>query len=187
MASAFRGWMSRLGPIDILFVSADEIGNNAFFAPNAAIVPQLEAYMDTLRKLATWSGRRSRSLRPACRLAGASWWHDRLDAEIAYAMMSINAVKGVRSCRLCQRGAEGQRARRRDDAGRLSPNNAGGAGGSRPGRHRGQHGDKPTSRSACHGAPSIWRGTGDGGNPWPMTPVSAFAPRRSPRRCWRWC
>ena len=45
-----RGWMSALGPIDIPFVSADEIDRNAFFAPNAAIVPELETYMDNLRK-----------------------------------------------------------------------------------------------------------------------------------------
>ncbi|HNN44733.1 MAG TPA: chorismate synthase, partial [Azospira sp.] len=45
-----RGWMSQLGPIAIPFESADEIGNNPFFAPNAGIVTQLEAYMDELRK-----------------------------------------------------------------------------------------------------------------------------------------
>src|SRR5512145_3239277 len=45
-----QGWMSALGPIGIPFVSADEIDGNAFFAPNAAIVPELEEYMDALRK-----------------------------------------------------------------------------------------------------------------------------------------
>src|SRR5512137_2339555 len=45
-----RGWMSALGPIEIPFVSAEDIDGNAFFAPNAGIVPQLESYMDSLRK-----------------------------------------------------------------------------------------------------------------------------------------
>ena len=47
---SIRGWMSQLGPIEIPFVDAAAIDGNAFFAPNAAIVPELEAYMDALRK-----------------------------------------------------------------------------------------------------------------------------------------
>src|SRR5574343_88512 len=45
-----RGWMSALGEIEIPFVTVDDISGNAFFAPNAAIVSQLEDYMDRLRK-----------------------------------------------------------------------------------------------------------------------------------------
>ena len=45
-----RGWMSQLGPIEIPFVSADAIDQNPFFAPSADVVPQLEAFMDDLRK-----------------------------------------------------------------------------------------------------------------------------------------
>ena len=44
-----RGYMSQLGPIPIPFVSWDEVPNNPF-APNAGIVPELEAYMDQLRR-----------------------------------------------------------------------------------------------------------------------------------------
>ena len=44
-----RACMTALGPIEIPFVSWDEVDGNPFFAPNAAIVPQLEAYMDELR------------------------------------------------------------------------------------------------------------------------------------------
>jgi hypothetical protein len=47
---SIRGWMSQLGPIEIPFVAAAEIDGNPFFAPNAAIVPELETYMDQLRK-----------------------------------------------------------------------------------------------------------------------------------------
>ena len=42
--------MSALGEIEIPFVTVDDIDGNAFFAPNAEIVPQLEDYMDALRK-----------------------------------------------------------------------------------------------------------------------------------------
>ncbi len=45
-----RGYMSQLGPIEIPFESWDEVGNNPFFAPNATVIPELEAYMDALRK-----------------------------------------------------------------------------------------------------------------------------------------
>ena len=45
-----RGYMSQLGPIPIPFVSWDEVPNNPFYAPNADIVPELEAYMDQLRR-----------------------------------------------------------------------------------------------------------------------------------------
>ena len=92
---SIRGWMSQLGPIVIPFESADEIGNNPFFAPNAGIVPQLEEYMDELRKSGDSVGAQ---ITVAASGVPPGWGepvYDRLDAEIAYAMMSINAVKGV--------------------------------------------------------------------------------------------
>jgi chorismate synthase len=90
-----RGWMSALGPIDIPFVSADEIDGNAFFAPNAGIVPELEAYMDSLRKSLDSVGARITVTAAGVPPGWGEPVYDRLDAEIAYAMMGINAVKGV--------------------------------------------------------------------------------------------
>ncbi|PKO31204.1 MAG: chorismate synthase [Betaproteobacteria bacterium HGW-Betaproteobacteria-7] len=90
-----RGWMSALGPIEIPFVTADEIDGNAFFAPNAAIVPQLEAYMDQLRKSLDSVGARITVSATGVPPGWGEPVYDRLDAEIAYAMMGINAVKGV--------------------------------------------------------------------------------------------
>jgi len=90
-----QGWMSQLGPIAIPFVDADEIDGNAFFAPNAAIVPQLEEFMDALRKSGDSVGAR---ISVVARGVPPGWGepvYDRLDAEIAHAMMGINAVKGV--------------------------------------------------------------------------------------------
>jgi len=90
-----RGWMSQLGEIPIPFVCADDIPNNPFFAPNASMVPQLEAYMDQLRKAGDSIGAR---IEVVAQNVPAGWGepiYDRLDADIAYAMMGLNAVKGV--------------------------------------------------------------------------------------------
>jgi chorismate synthase len=92
---SIRGWMSALGPINIPFVSADDIDGNAFFAPNAGLVPELESFMDSLRKSLDSVGAR---IAVAATGVPPGWGepvYDRLDAEIAYAMMGINAVKGV--------------------------------------------------------------------------------------------
>ncbi len=90
-----RGFMAALGPIDIPFVSWDEIDGNAFFAPNQAIVPQLETYMDELRKSGDSVGARINVLASGVPVGWGEPVYDRLDADIAYAMMGINAVKGV--------------------------------------------------------------------------------------------
>ncbi len=90
-----RGWMSALGPIEIPFVSADAIGGNAFFAPNEAIVPELEAYMDNLRKSLDSVGAKITVTASGLPPGWGEPVYDRLDADIAYAMMGINAVKGV--------------------------------------------------------------------------------------------
>jgi len=90
-----RGYMSQLGDIRIPFVSWDEVGNNPFFAPNAAIVPELEAYMDALRRDGDSVGAR---IEVVAQHVPAGWGepiYDRLDADIAHAMMGLNAVKGV--------------------------------------------------------------------------------------------
>ncbi|MGE5384278.1 MAG: chorismate synthase [Betaproteobacteria bacterium] len=90
-----QGWMSALGPVRIPFIGAEHIGANPFFAPNAAIVPELEAYMDSLRKARDSVGAQ---ITVQATNVPPGWGEpvfDRLDAEIAYAMMGINAVKGV--------------------------------------------------------------------------------------------
>ena len=90
-----QGWMSQLGPIRIPFVDATQIRENPFFAPDAAIVPQLEEYMDALRKSGDSVGARISVAAAGIPPGWGEPVYDRLDAEIAYAMMGINAVKGV--------------------------------------------------------------------------------------------
>jgi chorismate synthase len=105
-----RGYMSQLGPIPIPFQSWDEVPRNPFYAPNADIVPQLEDYMDQLRRDGDSIGAR---IEVVAENPPAGWGeplYDRLDADIAHVMMGLNAVKGVSigagfEC-IAQRGSE---------------------------------------------------------------------------------
>jgi chorismate synthase len=90
-----RGCMQQVGEIAIPFTDWDEVGRNAFFAPNAAVVPALEEYMDRLRKSGDSVGARLRVTASGVPVGLGAPLYDKLDADIAYAMMGINAVKGV--------------------------------------------------------------------------------------------
>jgi chorismate synthase len=105
-----RGYMSQLGPIEIPFVTWDDVPNNAFYAPNADVVPELEAYMDQLRRDGDSIGAR---IEVVAENLPAGWGepiYDRLDADIAHVMMGLNAVKGVSIgagfASIAQRGSE---------------------------------------------------------------------------------
>jgi chorismate synthase len=93
--TTFVGWMSALGPIDIPFEDERQIPLNPFFAANAAIVPALEAHMDALRKAGDSCGARIEVHARGVPVGLGEPLFDKLDADIAYAMMGINAVKGV--------------------------------------------------------------------------------------------
>ena len=90
-----RGYMAQLGPIEIPFAAWDDVDSNSFFAPNQAIVPKLESYMDELRKSGDSVGARINVIATGVPVGWGEPVYDRLDAEIAYAMVGINAVKGV--------------------------------------------------------------------------------------------
>ena len=90
-----RGWMSQLGEIEIPWHDEAAIDVNPFFAPNAAIVPQLEDYMDALRKSGDSVGARINVMARSVPVGWGDPVYGRLDAEIACAMMGINAVKAV--------------------------------------------------------------------------------------------
>ncbi|MGD8559937.1 MAG: chorismate synthase [Gammaproteobacteria bacterium] len=92
---AIRGYLSQLGPIKAETLDWDEIANNAFFCPDASKVPALEEYMDKLRKDGDSVGARINVVATNVPPGWGEPIFDRLDAEIAHAMMSINAVKGV--------------------------------------------------------------------------------------------
>lgn len=90
-----RGYMAALGPVEIPFQQWAEVDRNPFFAPNADIVPQLETFMDELRKSGDSIGARINVVATGLPVGWGEPVYDRLDADIAYAMMNINAVKGV--------------------------------------------------------------------------------------------
>ena len=93
--TTFVGWMSALGEIAIPFEDEAEIARNPFFAPNAAIVPALEAHMDALRRAGDSCGARIEVRARGMPVGLGEPLADKLDADIAWAMMGINAVKGV--------------------------------------------------------------------------------------------
>ncbi|QWD61030.1 chorismate synthase [Polynucleobacter sp. MWH-UH35A] len=91
----FYGYMSQLGSLEIPFKDASEIGNNPFFAANAEMIPELESYMDELRKAGDSCGARIEVRARNVPAGLGEPLFDKLDADIAHAMMGINAVKGV--------------------------------------------------------------------------------------------
>ncbi len=90
----FRGCMSEIGDIAIAFESWDHVPKNPFFAP-VADVSSLETYMDGLRKAGDSCGARIRVTATGMPVGLGQPLFDKLDADIAFAMMGINAVKGV--------------------------------------------------------------------------------------------
>lgn len=90
-----RGYMAQLGALEVPFVDWQEVDCNPFFVPNAGIVPELESYMDALRKSGDSIGARINVVASGVPVGWGEPVYDRLDADIAQAMMGINAVKGV--------------------------------------------------------------------------------------------
>jgi chorismate synthase len=90
-----RGYMSQLGEIEIPFKTWDCVNENPFFSPNADIIPQLEEYLDNIRNERDSVGARITIVADGVPVGWGEPVFDRLDADIAHAMMSINAVKGV--------------------------------------------------------------------------------------------
>lgn len=92
-----RGYMSQLGPIEIPFESWDAltVEGNHFFSPNLSLLPELEKYMEQLRRDQDSVGAKITVVAEGVPIGLGEPVFDRLDAELAYALMSINAVKGV--------------------------------------------------------------------------------------------
>jgi chorismate synthase len=90
-----RGYLAQLGSIKIAFSSWNDVEGNPFFAPNAKLVPQLEQFMDALRESGDSCGARVNVVAEGVPVGWGEPVYGRLDADLAAAMMSINAVKGV--------------------------------------------------------------------------------------------
>jgi len=90
-----RGYMSQLGPIEIAFKSWDGVDDNPFFCPDPDRLGELEAYMDQLRRDQDSVGARITVIAEGVPVGLGEPVFDRLDADLAHGLMSINAVKGV--------------------------------------------------------------------------------------------
>ncbi|HKQ28338.1 MAG TPA: chorismate synthase [Burkholderiales bacterium] len=90
-----RGYLSQLGPHPIAFKTWDAVDANPFFAADSQIVQKLEKFMDALRESGDSCGARVNVIAQGVPPGWGEPVYGRLDADIAAAMMSINAVKGV--------------------------------------------------------------------------------------------
>lgn len=90
-----HGYLAQLGPIKVERLDWDQVEQNAFFCPDVDKVAELEAYMDALRKEGNSVGARINVVATGVPAGLGEPIFDRLDADIAHALMSINAVKGV--------------------------------------------------------------------------------------------
>src|SRR5579875_1023875 len=102
-----RGYMSALGEIPIPFVDWKHVRENPFFAPNPDVVPQLEAYMDGLRRDGDSVGARIEVVASSVPVGLGEPLYDRLDADIAHAMMGLKGVEiGAGFASVAQRGSQ---------------------------------------------------------------------------------
>lgn len=105
-----HGYLSQLGPHEIPFKSWDAVSDNAFFAANQDVVAKLESFMDDLRKAGDSVGARITTVAEHVPVGWGAPVYAKLDAELAAAMMSINAVKAVEIgsgfASVTQRGSE---------------------------------------------------------------------------------
>ncbi len=89
------GYLQQMGDLVLDFEDAQEIARNAFFCPNNKQIPQLEAYINQLRREGDSVGACIKVSAHGVFAGLGDPVFDKLDATLAYAMMSINAVKGV--------------------------------------------------------------------------------------------
>ncbi len=90
-----RGYLSQLGEVVVPFKSWDGVNSNPFFVADDSYVAQLEEYVDAIRKSGDSIGAKLTVVAENMPVGFGEPVYDKLDAEIAYALMSINAVKGV--------------------------------------------------------------------------------------------
>ncbi|MBD1390263.1 chorismate synthase [Neiella sp. HB171785] len=90
-----HGYLSQLGPIRAETIDLNEVHNNAFFCPDASKLEALDAYMRDLKKQGDSVGAEVTVVASQVPVGLGEPVFDRLDAELAHSLMSINAVKGV--------------------------------------------------------------------------------------------
>ncbi|HTN27907.1 MAG TPA: chorismate synthase [Burkholderiales bacterium] len=92
---SINGYLAQIGPMKIEFRDWNAVHANPFFSPDPSVVPELERFMDELRASGDSCGARVNVVARGVPVGWGEPVYGRLDADIAWAMMSINAVKGV--------------------------------------------------------------------------------------------
>ncbi|HMF86364.1 MAG TPA: chorismate synthase [Nitrospiraceae bacterium] len=90
-----RGYLSQLGPLEAPFKNWGEVSKNPFFCASSEVVPKLESFMDELRKAGDSVGAKITTVAESVPVGWGGPVYAKLDADLAGAMMSINAVKAV--------------------------------------------------------------------------------------------
>jgi chorismate synthase len=90
-----RGYLAQIGQLKFGFKTWESVGNNAFFLADESRIKELETFMDSLRDSGDSCGARVNVVASGVPVGWGEPVYGRLDADIASAMMSINAVKGV--------------------------------------------------------------------------------------------
>jgi chorismate synthase len=128
---SINGYLAQIGPKKIEFRDWNAVHANPFFSPDASVVPELERFMDELRASGDSCGARVNVVARGVPVGWGEPVYGRLDADIAWAMMSINAVKGVEIgagfAAIAQKGSE--HGDEMTPQGFLSNNNGGVLGG----------------------------------------------------------
>ncbi len=105
-----HGYLSQLGPHELAFKDWEAVGQNPFFSADPDAVPKLESFMDELRKAGDSVGARITTVAEQVPVGWGAPVYGKLDADLAAAMMSINAVKAVEIgsgfASVTQRGSE---------------------------------------------------------------------------------
>lgn len=105
-----RGYLSQLGPHELPFKTWEAVGQNPFFSADPDVVPKLESFMDELRKAGDSVGAKITAIAEHVPVGWGAPVYAKLDADLAAAMMSINAVKAVEIgagfASVSQRGSE---------------------------------------------------------------------------------
>jgi len=192
-----RGYVSQIGPYQLELKDWDAVEQNPFFCGDPERVPELEAFIHSLRREGDSIGAKVTVVAEGLPPGWGEPVFDRLDADIAHAMMSINAVKGVELSRGWRSGLGSPRppSAARSIATRslrraFCPTTPAASSAVSP-PVKISWSASPSSRppaSRRPGAPSTSTAIPSKSSPPAVTtPVSASAPPPSPKPCWRWC
>ena len=94
-AIVIRGWLAKIGELDLAPKNLNQIDDNDFFCPDPQRIEEIERYIESLRKAGDSIGAQIHIRASGMIIGLGEPVFDKLDADIAHAMMSINAVKGV--------------------------------------------------------------------------------------------